>query len=93
MWADSDKKNWAALTAEVNLGTKYTIFASDMYNYGNDDPKLRINYYTIGNSYRYKSTRVSLSYGRQRGGLVCVGGVCRYVPESTGVSLSLNTSF
>jgi len=93
MWADSDKKNWAALTAEVNLGTKYTIFASDMYNYGNDDPKLRINYYTIGNAYRYKTTRVSLSYGRQRGGLVCVGGVCRYVPESTGVSLSLNTSF
>ena len=93
MWADSDKKNWAAATAELNLGTKYTIFASDMYNYGNDNTDLRIHYYTIGNSYRYKSTRIALAYGRQRGGLVCVGGVCRYVPESTGVSLSLNTSF
>lgn len=93
LWADSDKKNWAALLAEFNLGTKYTIYVSDMYNYGNDDAKLRHHYYSIGNSYRYKSTRIALAYGRQRGGLVCVGGVCRYVPESTGVSLSLNTSF
>jgi hypothetical protein len=93
LWADADKKNWAALLTEFNLGTKYTVYVSDMYNYGNDDAKLRHHYYNIGNSYRYKSTRIALAYGRQRGGLVCVGGVCRYVPESTGVSLSLNTSF
>ncbi len=64
-----------------------------MYNYGNDDPELRNHYYSIGSSYRYKSSRIALAYGRQRGGLVCVGGVCRNVPESTGFSLSLNTSF
>jgi hypothetical protein len=93
LWADSDKKNWASLLTEFNFGTKYTMYISDMYNYGNEDAKLRHHYYSIGNSYRYKSTRIALAYGRQRGGLVCVGGVCRYVPESTGVSLSLNTSF
>lgn len=93
LWADSDKKNWAALLAEFNLSTKYTVYLSDMYNYGNDDARLRHHYYSIGNAYRYKSTRISLAYGRQRGGLVCVGGVCRFVPESTGISLSLNTSF
>jgi hypothetical protein len=93
MWANKDKKNWASLLTEINFGTKYSLYVSDMYNYGNEDAKLRTHYYGIGNSYRYKSTRVSLSYGRQRGGLVCVGGVCRNVPESTGVSLSLNTSF
>lgn len=93
LWADSDKKNWASLLTEFNFGTKYTLYVSDMYNYGNEDAKLRHHYYSIGNSYRYKSTRIALAYGRQRGGLVCVGGVCRYVPESTGVSLSLNTSF
>lgn len=93
LWADSDKKNWASLLTEFNFGTKYTLFISDMYNYGNEDAKLRHHYYSIGNSYRYKSTRIALAYGRQRGGLVCVGGVCRYVPESTGLSLSLNTSF
>lgn len=93
LWADSDKKNWASLLTEFNFGTKYTLYVSDMYNYGNDDAKLQHHYYSIGNSFRYKSTRIALAYGRQRGGLVCVGGVCRFVPESTGLSLSLNTSF
>jgi hypothetical protein len=93
MWANIDKKNWASLLTEFNFGTKYSLYVADMYNYGNDDAKLRTHYYGIGNSYRYKSTRISLAYGRQRGGLVCVGGVCRNVPESTGLSLSLNTSF
>lgn len=93
MWANSDKKNWASLLTEFNLGTKYSLYVTDMYNYGNDDSRLRTHYYGVGNSFRYKSTRIALAYGRQRGGLVCVGGVCRTVPESTGLSLSLNTSF
>ncbi|MBL0014513.1 MAG: hypothetical protein IPP30_12680 [Flavobacterium sp.] len=93
MWADSDKKNWAASTVEFNLNSKLSFFTSDMYNYGNDDPEARNHYYNLGGAFRQKSTRIALSYGRQRGGLVCVGGVCRFVPESSGVSLSLNTTF
>lgn len=93
MWADSDKKNWAASTIEYNLNSKISIYCSDMYNYGNDDDTLRNHYYNIGGAFRKKSTRVALNYGRQRGGLLCVGGVCRYVPESSGISLSLNTTF
>lgn len=93
MWADSDKKNWASGTAEFNLNPMFSIYASDNYNYGNDDPELRNHYYNVGGSYRKNSTRIALNYGRQRGGLVCVGGVCRYVVESSGISLSLNTTF
>jgi hypothetical protein len=36
---------------------------------------------------------MGLRIGRQRGGLVCVGGVCRFVPESSGLTLTFNTSF
>jgi hypothetical protein len=93
MWADYDKKNWAASTVEFNLNSKLSFFTADMYNYGNDDPEARNHYYNVGGAFRQKSTRIALSYGRQRGGLVCVGGVCRFVPESSGVSLSLNTTF
>ena len=93
MWADSDKKNWAASTVEYNHNSKLSVFVSDMYNYGNDDIKMRNHYYNIGTAYRQNSTRIALNYGRQRGGLVCVGGVCRFVPESSGISLSLNTTF
>ena len=93
MWADSDKKNWAASTVEFNLNSRVSFFASDMYNYGNDDVDMRNHYYNIGGALRHKSTRIAMNYGRQRGGLVCVGGVCRFVPESSGISLSLNTTF
>lgn len=92
MWADIDKKNWAASTVEYNFNSKFSVYGSDMYNYGNLDGDDN-HYYNIGSAFRKNSTRIALSYGRQRGGLVCVGGVCRIVPESSGVSLSLNTTF
>jgi hypothetical protein len=93
MWADYDKKNWAGSTVEFNLNSKLSFYASDLYNYGNDVDYLQNHYYNFGGAYRRKSSRIALNYGRQRGGLVCVGGVCRVVPESSGLSLSLNTSF
>ena len=93
MWADSDKKNWASATIELNVNAKLSIFATDLYNYGNDLPEARNHYYNFGGAYRKNATRFSVSYGRQRGGLLCVGGVCRFVPESSGVSFSLNTAF
>ena len=93
LWADSDKKNWAASTIEFNASSRISIYVSDMFNYGNDETFLRNHYYNIGGSFRKNATRIALNYGRQRGGLVCVGGVCRFVPESTGLSLSLNTAF
>ena len=93
MWADADKKNWAAATVEFNLNSKWSFFGMDMYNYGNDDTELRNHYYNFGGAFRKNATRIALNYGRQRGGLVCVGGVCRNVPESSGIGLSLSTAF
>lgn len=93
MWADADKKNWAGATLELNLNDKYSLYVWDMYNYGNDDSSKRTHYYNMGGAYRIGATRVAANYGRQRGGLVCVGGVCRFVPESTGFTLSISTAF
>jgi hypothetical protein len=93
MWADYDKKNWASTIIEFNANSKYSFYVTDLYNYGNDLEYQRNHYYNFGGAFRKKTTRIALSYGRQRGGLVCVGGVCRNVPESSGISLSLNTSF
>lgn len=93
MWADADKKNWAGGTVELNLNDKYSFYVWDMYNYGNDDPKKQTHYYNLGGAYRIGATRIAANYGRQRGGLVCVGGVCRFVPESTGFTLSISTAF
>lgn len=88
-----DKKNWAAALVEYNLNQKWNFYVGDNYNYGNEDKDKRYHYYMVGGSYAKESTRVSLNYGRQRGGLICVGGVCRYVPENTGFTLSLVKTF
>ena len=53
----------------------------------------KIHYYNFGGSYSKGINRYTVNYGRQRGGLVCTGGICRYVPESTGLSFSITTSF
>ncbi len=82
-------KNWAAGTLEYNASTKLAFFATDMYNYGSTED----HFYNFGTSYTKSKTRVALSYGKQRGGLLCVGGVCREVQASTGFNLSLLTSF
>jgi len=88
-----DKKNWMGGTFEYAFNSMFSIYANDIYNYGNDNPEKRIHYFNIGGSYTKGAMRFALNYGRQRGGLLCVGGVCRYVPESTGISGNLIINF
>jgi hypothetical protein len=85
-----DNKNWASLLAELSYAPHWTVFVTDMYNYGGAG---KIHYYNAGFSYTYASHRVLLSYGRQRPGLICTGGVCRLVPAYTGLNLTLSSSF
>ncbi len=102
MWANTDRNNWASLLLEYNFNTKFSVFASDMYNYGYDansdlldeatDP-FDIHFYNFGGAYKKGSTRIAINYGRQRGGLVCAGGVCRVVPASTGLGITITKSF
>ena len=92
-WADGDRKNWMGGTLEYTPNSKFSLFVHDIYNYGNDDEDMRIHYYSFGGSYTKGATRIAASYGRQRGGLMCVGGVCRMVPEAMGFTLNLTTNF
>jgi hypothetical protein len=95
MWADADFKNWIGGSLEYNFNENFSLYSMDIVNYGNtkDSEEKNKHYLTLGGAYRNGATRIALGYGRQRGGLVCVGGVCRFVPESTGISLSFNTAF
>lgn len=102
MWADEDRGNWLSGMLEVNAGTKFSFFVSDMYNYGYDETNnlidhftdpFDIHFYNFGGAYKSGTFRVALNYGRQRGGLVCTGGVCRFVVPSTGLGLSVSKSF
>lgn len=93
LYTKEDKKNWAAGTLELSVAPTWSIFASDMYNYGNIIITERYHYYNFGGSFTKGTTRFSASYGRTRGGLLCIGGVCRYVPSSTGFTFTINTAF
>jgi len=90
LWTKNDRKNWLGLVYEYGISSSLNVFVSDGWNYGRSD---KIHYYNLGGSYSKNSTRISLNYGRQRGGLICIGGVCRYVPESNGFNLNLSHSF
>lgn len=93
LWADGDKKNWASVTLEYVPSLKWSFFFQDLYNYGNDDKNARLHYYNVGGAFVKGATRIGMSYGRQRGGMICVGGVCRWVPESSGLTINISTNF
>ena len=85
--------DWVAALVEFNLAPHWSIYASDMYNIGRDGLGTKKNYYNAGFSYTYNRTRIQLSYGRNRAGYICSGGVCRYQPEYTGFNLAITSSF
>ncbi len=84
----SEKKgNWAQMLVEYAI-PNWFFYISDEFNYTNN-----LHYANTGVAYVNGSTRLGLAFGRQRAGLVCVGGVCRIVPAYTGLSLSLTSTF
>lgn len=93
MWADADRKDWAGGTVEYNFNRSLSVYVWDIYNYGTNHETEKNHYYNVGGAYRFGASRIALNFGRQRGGLVCVGGVCRFVPQNTGFTLNFSTSF
>jgi hypothetical protein len=88
-----DEGDWLMGLLEYTVAPKWFVSVADQWNYGNDDTERRFHYPLVAVAYNNDVNRVQLSYGKQREGIVCVGGVCRNVPASNGFTLSLTTSF
>lgn len=88
-----DNQDWASALAEFTFNTNWFAAIGDMYNYGNTIAKHRYHYYNATIGYTKNTNRITLSYGKQRAGIFCVGGVCRQVPASNGITLSVTSSF
>jgi hypothetical protein len=54
---------------------------------------LNLHYLLVSLGYTSGPHRISMSLGKQRAGIFCVGGVCRNVPASNGVAISITSSF
>ena len=88
-----DRGSMAMALAEYSIAPHWFFSVQDIYNYGNPDEAQRLHYPLASVVYTAGTSRFQLSYGRQQRGIFCVGGVCRVVPPSNGVSFSLTTSF
>lgn len=88
---DEDKRSgdWLMALVEWNFTSAFFVSVSDQYNYNGS----KNHYYNVSVGYTHNTTRFQLGYGKQRKGLLCIGGVCREVPASNGLTFSLTSSF
>ena len=91
LFTEQDHGDWSMALLEYTIAPKWFINVSDQYNHGNKDKKN--HYYNIAAGYKKGANRIQLGYGLQRAGIVCVGGICRNVPASSGFNISITSSF
>ena len=89
--ATDDKRcgDWLMGLIEYNFTSKFFVSLSDQWCYKDGIG----NYYNVSLGYTHKATRIQVGYGKQREGIICIGGVCRQVPAANGLTFSLSTSF
>ncbi len=88
-----DKGNWAMMLVEYSIAPKWSFSISDQFNYGHDDKTLRKHYYSINTTYNQGPHRLALNFGKQREGIICVGGICRKVPAAFAAGITFSTTF
>ena len=88
-----DRGNWATALVEYTISPDWFFSAILQSNYGNPDPEDQINYPMVFVGKIWGATRLQAGYGRQNAGLFCVGGVCRFVPASNGLTITFSHSF
>ena len=89
LYSEELNKDWMAGLLELNFAPHWSVYMSDMYNHGDT----KVHYYSGGVSYSNSNMRVAGSYGRNREGMVCSGGVCRWQPAYTGGNVQLSLFF
>lgn len=93
LYSKQDNGSWAMGLLEYQMGSNWFFAIYNEYNYGNPVSSQQLNYLGGTMGYTKGTVRVSFTGGRQRAGVFCVGGVCRFVPASSGISASVTASF
>lgn len=88
-----DRGNWATLVLEYNISPDWFFSLIYQSNYGNPNPDDQVDYPTVVVGKIWGATRLQVGYGRQNEGLFCVGGVCRFVPATNGLTVTFSHSF
>ena len=103
-----DYGNWAMLFLEYSVSPHWFFAISDQFNFVSGDDEIATNtmkyvhngeslhrnhYFQIATGYSKGASRIQISYGKQREGILCVGGVCRAVPAAYGFNVSISSAF
>jgi hypothetical protein len=78
---------------EWTMSDRWTLALQEIYNYGHPSVGRRLHYPIFSLIHFSGNTRIQINYGRQQQGIFCVGGICRVVPPSNGLAISMTTSF
>ena len=90
---EQDDGDWSMGLAEYTISPHWFFAVQDLYNWGNKNPKKQLHYFNANVGYIKGSNRFTIGYGKKREGIFCVGGVCKTVPSSNGLTLSISSSF
>jgi hypothetical protein len=90
---DQDRGDWAFFLAEFTFAPHWFVAFIDAYNYGNPVEKNQIHYPSVTTGYRSGPTSIQLGYGRRPQGVFCVGGICRIVPPTNGLTILITSNF
>jgi hypothetical protein len=85
--------DWVMALVEYAVSPSWYFTLFNEYNYGNEDEALRTHYPNASVAYTKDALRIQGGYGRVRGGILCVGGICRPVPASNGFTLGMTYTF
>ncbi len=85
--------SWASGMLEYTFAPHWFVSVADQFNYDNPKTEHKTHYYNTYAGFVRGGNRIQIGYGRQREGVICVGGVCRNTPASNGFSVVLSSTF
>ena len=93
MYTKQDQGSWLMGLLEWTFAPHWSVSVMNQYNVGHPQMEKRLNYPLGSVVYNMGSHRFQLSYGRQRAGVLCIGGICRAVPAANGLTFGYIGSF
>ena len=95
LWTENrkDRGHWYTLLVEYTISPDWYITGVLQHNYGNPLSNSRNVYPLLALGKIWNATRLEARFGRVNAGMFCVGGVCRPVPASSGLTVVFSHSF
>ena len=95
LWTEErrDRGHWYTALVEYTISPDWYLTAVFQHNYGHPQDNRRNIYPLFAVGKIWDATRLEARFGRVNAGMFCVGGVCRPVPASSGLTVVFSHSF